>query len=225
MLAELQGQQAPAGAEWETVLAAADDMACKLIAQDNRDHGPLWKKAVAIGNAIAIVRAALRTPVSEGAGHTQREGGEAHGRGKEANDARLDVTTGPSASVGGPVRAPENADAERRIEAAAREIAADRYGERCLEAHVEDVLEVLLRHLSGALPEGRPEWRTMDSAPRDGTWILVHFGRWDGRYNPPRVVRCVSGHWYDGEASFVEPSGWIPVPAPVIPTPSGEAPK
>ena len=68
-------------------------------------------------------------------------------------------------------------------------------------------------------------WRTMESAPKDGTWVLLTGGYidygWDGNSQP--VV--VSGQfiemrwqfaWYDGGyyGEYEKPTAWRPLPSP-----------
>jgi len=68
-------------------------------------------------------------------------------------------------------------------------------------------------------------WRTMESAPKDGTWVLLTGGYidygWDGNSQP--VV--VSGQfiemrwqfaWYDGGyyGEYEKPTHWRPLPSP-----------
>lgn len=69
-----------------------------------------------------------------------------------------------------------------------------------------------------ALPVAPDGWRTMDSAPRDGTRIIAgwyggaepEIVRWD--YSP---VHHRSGElcWTDGYHHYCEPRGWQPLPA------------
>lgn len=69
------------------------------------------------------------------------------------------------------------------------------------------------------------EWQPIETAPRDGTWLLLTGGDiqygWDGDTVPP----CVCGHssgrewqfaWYDGGAygEYLRPTHWMPLPAP-----------
>lgn len=46
----------------DVVLAAADEEACRLIAEDNHDRGPLFQRAERIGRAITALRAASTAP-------------------------------------------------------------------------------------------------------------------------------------------------------------------
>jgi len=55
------------------------------------------------------------------------------------------------------------------------------------------------------------EWRTMESAPKDGRYILL---------NVPNAAHPLVGHWFDGGKNGwwaahtmpVQPSGWLPLP-------------
>jgi hypothetical protein len=78
------------------------------------------------------------------------------------------------------------------------------------------------------------EWQPIDTAPKDGTWVLlcggVAGGYEDNRYDfpwPPMVVahwearQLFGGYWvfaaYDGfcELSYENPTHWMP--APIVP--------
>lgn len=74
----------------------------------------------------------------------------------------------------------------------------------------------------GDSPEA-PQWQPIETAPKDGTWILlrgesgyinrpyrVHVGRWDAKYRPKNP-------WQTSEATSFEddgepPTHWMPVP-------------
>ena len=78
----------------------------------------------------------------------------------------------------------------------------------------------------------RRMWQPIETAPKDGSWVLLSGGsidyEWDGRTKPPMVVgqfdaSDLSGRgrpvwyfaWYDlgyyGE--YVSPTHWMPLPA------------
>lgn len=61
------------------------------------------------------------------------------------------------------------------------------------------------------------EWRTIDSAPTDGTEILVFCD--DGFVRHYKVVfSSMTNHWSDG-IDVYEPSHWMPLPPPPGATP------
>lgn len=65
-------------------------------------------------------------------------------------------------------------------------------------------------------------WRPIDSAPRDGTWVLVTGGRpdfWAGSTAPASVAAQWTGKswvfaWYDDGCSgeYLAPTRWMPLP-------------
>lgn len=77
------------------------------------------------------------------------------------------------------------------------------------------------------------EWKPIETAPKDGTWVLICGGsipyRWDGDDEPPAVAaqwttmlgtRECEGNWqfawYDGGyyGEYVGPTHWMPLMAP-----------
>lgn len=76
------------------------------------------------------------------------------------------------------------------------------------------------------------EWQTMDTAPRDGTWVLLTGGNirygWDGDDQPAVVAAQYSTWlngrsldegrwqfaWYDGGyyGAYEDPAMWMPLP-------------
>lgn len=69
-----------------------------------------------------------------------------------------------------------------------------------------------------ALMRGREGWRPIETAPRDGTWVLV----WD-RYLGVRLAKYEEPEGLFGDALswFLHPTHWQPLPA--APTTTGEA--
>lgn len=85
------------------------------------------------------------------------------------------------------------------------------------------------------------DWQPIESAPKDGTWVLMTGGtisyRWDGDTAPA----CVAGQWtheinflyrekgrwqfawYDGGyyGEYENPTHWMPLPAPPTDTKGG----
>lgn len=80
------------------------------------------------------------------------------------------------------------------------------------------------------------EWMPIETAPKDGTWILLTGGDiwkgWDGDTQPDAVVGQYTesrnfspseGHWqfawYDGGfyGEYIDPTHWMPLPAPPLP--------
>ena len=59
-----------------------------------------------------------------------------------------------------------------------------------------------------------PAWEGIESAPRDGTWILVWLG---GLANVADTVQWAFGDWWDGRSGHVRsecpPTHWQPLPA------------
>ena len=73
------------------------------------------------------------------------------------------------------------------------------------------------------------DWQPIDTAPRDGTWVLVRGGRidygWDGDTDPPAVVaqwgegggaEYWQFAWYDSGyyGEYKSPTEWMPLPEP-----------
>jgi hypothetical protein len=66
-------------------------------------------------------------------------------------------------------------------------------------------------------------WQPIETAPKDGTWVLLTGGKvdygWDGETLPPCVVGQWDGErwqfaWYDGGhyGHYEAPTHWMPVP-------------
>lgn len=71
------------------------------------------------------------------------------------------------------------------------------------------------------------EWQPIDTAPKDGTWILTwarddsacEFARWEQSYHYRRTVRSgwiVKGRGFSPQYA---PTRWMPIPALPVPTP------
>lgn len=59
-------------------------------------------------------------------------------------------------------------------------------------------------------PDEKDGWRPIDSAPKDGRWIIAaHRGS-----NQSAVVKWSSGEWVDVDHGIRSPSIWMPVPKP-----------
>ena len=73
------------------------------------------------------------------------------------------------------------------------------------------------------------DWQPIETAPRDGTWILLTGGSieysWDGDSQPAAVVGQYAialtterwqFAWYDGGyyGEYVDPTHWMPLPEP-----------
>jgi hypothetical protein len=78
--------------------------------------------------------------------------------------------------------------------------------------------------LLSALPPPEREWRTMDSAPKDGTQVLLHeatgnisVGRWDQhkhRQKPKPYWHRDAGFWGITDMQTRQPTAWRPLPEP-----------
>lgn len=74
------------------------------------------------------------------------------------------------------------------------------------------------------LREAVPEWQTMDTAPRDGTRILIASGNddqpdvvfWDAAYADGGFYQNSATAWLNGssEQMDVDPTHWMPLPTP-----------
>lgn len=69
------------------------------------------------------------------------------------------------------------------------------------------------------------DWQDIETAPRDGTWILANTaGTHPHTHAPfvPDVIQWLGGRWDNGfDRSVYRPTHWMPLPAP--PKPAGEA--
>ena len=63
-------------------------------------------------------------------------------------------------------------------------------------------------------------WQKIDTAPKDGTWVLLAGGK-DGGWGP--TGPCVVGFWYEGDwcycywddgwrSAYTDPTHWMPCP-------------
>lgn len=75
------------------------------------------------------------------------------------------------------------------------------------------------------------DWQPIETAPRDGTWVLLTGGLIDYGWYEDTQPQCVAGHfaslmpapegrwqfaWYDGGylGEYEQPTHWMPLPAP-----------
>lgn len=88
--------------------------------------------------------------------------------------------------------------------------------EDCEDEEWEDGVEYIRADLV-------PQWQPIETAPKDGTWVLVSVwelgpdvasARWDGSlWN-----MCIVGEYFDGTPEFSNPTHWQPInPPPAIP--------
>ena len=123
---------------------------------------------------------------------------------------------------------------ERAREAAFEDVAGDELGESSLNRAIDAFLASLSAQ-GLVIPKEASEWRAIDSAPRDGTfidlWVIDSAGegcRVAGAYwKEPRGPHDARGAgWYgdanaEGRYLFIEPSwrvaNWMPLPAPPSP--------
>lgn len=67
------------------------------------------------------------------------------------------------------------------------------------------------------------EWKTIDSAPRDGTWLLLYWPHW---FHTPVTGYYDTRGWGGGNVGWysdrmthadgVEPTHWMPLPPPPL---------
>lgn len=93
-------------------------------------------------------------------------------------------------------------------------------------ATIANLLHVSLAALREPTPGTAIGWRTMESAPRDGTPVLVFVPAWY-RGQGGQAVACWMDFsdrpgWYFGSASACEPSAWQPLPPAPPATPQEE---
>lgn len=55
------------------------------------------------------------------------------------------------------------------------------------------------------------DWQPIETAPKDGTWVLVHRAHW---YLPELVQWTYRGYWESWAHGPFQPTHWIPVPLP-----------
>lgn len=84
-----------------------------------------------------------------------------------------------------------------------------RISETLLEKTLLEAATALAAHLR-ALPAAESGWRTMDSAPRDGTWILIYYSD----VCMPTFAFWAGGHWQSNRLGTNTPRFWRYPPAP-----------
>jgi hypothetical protein len=60
------------------------------------------------------------------------------------------------------------------------------------------------------------KWQTMETAPKDGTWLLMH-GYGDGLHNAPFIGQWKGGAWrrvHDDLSHKMTPLYWQPIDPP-----------
>lgn len=73
------------------------------------------------------------------------------------------------------------------------------------------------------MSENKSPWQPIETAPRDGTWVLVTGGDicygWDGISKPSAVAAQFEGRawqfaWYDSGyyGEYEDPTHWMPLP-------------
>lgn len=103
--------------------------------------------------------------------------------------------------------------------------------------HLQGAVQRLSEHLAALLPPASDGWRGMDSAPKDGTCVLlwgVHEDEWEEAQDEPRqpeyrpwpaYVSIQKSIWWipDGMRQVFGATHWRPLPAPpVAPAESGD---
>lgn len=79
-------------------------------------------------------------------------------------------------------------------------------------------IRALARGNAGAVPEG---WRPIDSAPKDGSWVLsagggAEFGmpvKWNIRVGAWECDACMLEDWDNQAEGYSRPTHWMPLPA------------
>lgn len=84
----------------------------------------------------------------------------------------------------------------------------DAYGNACYfrrEVYIDKYKEI-----RDALAAALPKWQPIETAPKDGTLILVREQRCSGL-----AIRWDNGWKYEsGHTSWLDPEHWMPLPAP-----------
>lgn len=76
-----------------------------------------------------------------------------------------------------------------------------------------ETLERDINALKARAQKDAPAWQPIETAPKDGTWVLVHHRNW----TLPEVAQCCErGYWQSWNESF-RPDHWMPIP----PVPAG----
>lgn len=116
----------------------------------------------------------------------------------------------------------------------ADEVDEDRYVPMYQRNRAPNILVGDLRHASRLLSEASPspasEWQPIESAPKDGTRIVVwngaaHFARWSddchmGQFEKApgwQVFECEDDTFYAWGLSASEVTHWMPLPQPPLP--------
>lgn len=93
----------------------------------------------------------------------------------------------------------------------------------CARATALGLKDVLAVFQSGPFAAPDDGWRPIETAPRDGTYILGNKRFIDAGWSP-RVMYWDKGQWFSDPAGYVQkPELWRPLPPP--PAPSSEAGK
>lgn len=57
-------------------------------------------------------------------------------------------------------------------------------------------------------------WRPIETAPKDGTWVLVWEQYINTKYHPAEVARFLSDRWVNSASRRIaNASHWMPIPA------------
>ena len=84
----------------------------------------------------------------------------------------------------------------------------------CLQALIDARIESDAATIAEREAEIEKEWLPIETAPKDGTWVLI----FDGRYGLKvielaRWIGAPHSHWGNGN-NYWTPSHWRPLPAP-----------
>jgi len=58
------------------------------------------------------------------------------------------------------------------------------------------------------------KWETIETAPKDGTYVLVYHHRWNSVTKDMEIAhwRSDQGGWMTNESFNMQPSHWMPLP-------------